>query len=100
MGHVEKLSVSLPPELGEAVRQAVASGDYATESEVVREALREWKLRQALRAAGVEELRCLWDEGLASGPGKDGKVVFDRLRARLAAGREVFDVPPHASSRQ
>lgn len=84
MANVEKLSISLTPELGEVVRRAVATGDYATESEVIREALREWKLRQAQRAAGIEELRRLWDEGLESGPGEDGKSVFARLRARLA----------------
>ena len=84
MANVEKMSISLTPELSEVVRQAVATGDYATESEVIREALREWKLRQAQRAAGIEELRRLWDEGLASGPSEDGKAAFSRLRARLA----------------
>lgn len=84
MANVEKMSISLTPELGALVRRAVATGDYATESEVIREALREWKLRQAQRAAGVEELRRLWDEGLASGPAEDGKAAFDRLRAQLA----------------
>lgn len=84
MANVEKVSDLLAPEPGSLVRQAVATDDYATESKVIREALRQWKLRQAQRAGGIEELRRLWDEGLASGPDEDGKVVFSRLRARLA----------------
>lgn len=87
MANVEKLSISLTPELGAVVRQAVETGDYATESEVIREALRDWKQRRALREAGVDELRRLWDEGLASGPSEDGQAAFARLRGRLT-GRE------------
>ena len=87
MANVEKLSISLTPELGAVIRQAVAAGDYATESEVIREALRDWKQRRALREAGLDELRRIWDEGLASGPGEDGAAAFARLRRRLA-GRD------------
>ena len=87
MANVEKLSISLTPELGAVVRQAVETGDYATESEVIREALRDWKLRRALREAGLDELRRLWDEGLASGPSEDGHAAFAGLRGRLT-GRE------------
>lgn len=41
-----------------------------TTSEVVREALRECKQRGSRPALSVEELRLLWEEGLASGPGR------------------------------
>lgn len=86
MANVEKLSISLTPELGAVIRQAVATGDYATESEVIREALRDWKQRRALREAGLDELRRFWDEGSASGPGEDGTAAFARLRRRLTDG--------------
>ena len=43
MANVEKLSIALTPEMVVLVRDAVESGEYATTSEVVREALREWK---------------------------------------------------------
>ena len=36
------------------VRQAVESGDYASNSEIVREALRDWKLKRALQQQDVE----------------------------------------------
>lgn len=68
MAKVEKISVALTPQLAEAVRVAVDAGDYATNSEVIREALRLWQARRDARAAQVEELRRLIQEGLDSGP--------------------------------
>jgi antitoxin ParD1/3/4 len=65
---VEKVSVALSPELLELVKDAVDSGRYGSASEVIREALREWRLRQPLREAEVERLRKAWTEGLESGP--------------------------------
>jgi antitoxin ParD1/3/4 len=66
MPNVEKISIALTPEMAGLVRRAVESGEYASTSE----ALREWKQRRALRQQDIEELRRLWDEGLASGPGR------------------------------
>lgn len=66
--NVEKISVALTPELAATVRQAVASGDYASTSEVIREALRDWQRQRAVDEALTLELRRLWQEGIASGP--------------------------------
>jgi antitoxin ParD1/3/4 len=43
MAQVEVLSITLPAELAELVRQRVASGDYASDSDVIREALQAWQ---------------------------------------------------------
>jgi antitoxin ParD1/3/4 len=67
MPNVEKISVALSPELLGMVKEAVASGEYASASEVIREALRDWRLRQPLRQAEVERLRKAWVEGSNSG---------------------------------
>jgi antitoxin ParD1/3/4 len=84
---VSKVSAALTPELAELVQQAVASGDYASGSEVIREALREWKLRRTLKLHERDELRRLWAEGLASGPGRfdDFEAIKREARRRLAA---------------
>ncbi|MCU0935946.1 MAG: type II toxin-antitoxin system ParD family antitoxin [Gammaproteobacteria bacterium] len=82
MPNVEKLSIALTPEMADLVRRAVATGEYATTSEVVREALREWKQRRSQPTPSVEELRLLWEEGLASGPGR-----FDDMDAVKAEAR-------------
>jgi antitoxin ParD1/3/4 len=87
MAHVEKISIALTAEMAAVVRQAVESGDYASNSEIVREALRDWKLKRALRQQGIEEMRHLWQEGLASGPSRlaDLAELKAEARRRLAA---------------
>ena len=47
MATIEKVSIALPSDMLTMVRKAVDGGDYASSSEVVREALREWKARRA-----------------------------------------------------
>jgi antitoxin ParD1/3/4 len=85
MANVEKISVALPGEMVSLLRQAVDSGEYASASEVIRDALRDWKLKRRVAALEVEELRVLVREGMASGPSLDADEVFDRLRAKYAA---------------
>lgn len=61
------ININLPPQLEAMVRQKVASGRYASASEVVREALRLLEHQERLRDAKLEQLRQDIDEGLASG---------------------------------
>jgi antitoxin ParD1/3/4 len=61
------ININLPPQLEAMVRQKVASGHYASASEVVREALRLLEHQERLRDAKLERLRRDIDEGLASG---------------------------------
>jgi antitoxin ParD1/3/4 len=83
MANVEKLSVALTPDMVAEVRAAVEAGDYGSVSEVVREALRDWRLRRKIETLETEELRRLVQEGIDSGPGLDADLVFARLRARF-----------------
>lgn len=85
MANVEKLSVAVTPEMAALMRQAVESGEYASTSEVVRDAMREWRARRDERAKALEELGRLWDEGIASGPSVDGEEAFDRIFAAIDA---------------
>lgn len=68
MSEIQKISVALTREQVAMIREAVDSGAYASTSEVIRDALRGWQLRESLRKAEIERLRKLWEEGLASGP--------------------------------
>lgn len=67
MSTVEKISIALTPDLAALVRQAVEDGYYASTSEIVREALRDWKRKQSLQEQQVLALRSLWQEGINSG---------------------------------
>lgn len=85
MPNVEKISIALPSEMISGIRAAVESGEYATTSEVVRDALRDWRQKRRLEGLEVNELRSLLNEGAVSGPSRDAETVFTRLRAKYAA---------------
>jgi antitoxin ParD1/3/4 len=79
VSNVEKLSIALTIEQAAAIRAAVDRGEYATSSEVVREAMRDWQVKRGPQQEDINRLRKLWDEGIASGSA--GKVDFVALRA-------------------
>jgi antitoxin ParD1/3/4 len=82
MGHVDKRSITLSPELAAEVDAAVAVGDYASASEVIRDALRVWKERRDLLGYSVEELRVLVQQGIDSGPGRFASMEEIKAEAR------------------
>lgn len=86
MSKVEKLSIALTGELAEQVRVAVRTGDYASSSEVIREALRDWTDKRERRAAKLSELRSLIQEGVDSGE----PVEREPLDAFLARNRKAL----------
>jgi len=75
---MEKISISLTRSQFQLVEEAVQSGAYASSSEVIREALREWKAKRLLGQ--------LWDEGLASGDAEAGESIAD---IKAAAAQRV-----------
>jgi antitoxin ParD1/3/4 len=85
MGHVDKRSITLSPDLATAVDDAVAAGEYASASEVIRDALRDWKEKRDLLGYTLEELRALVKEGDDSGPPKDGPSTMEELKAKARA---------------
>ncbi|SNS91742.1 antitoxin ParD1/3/4 [Granulicella rosea] len=88
---IEKISIALPQEMVASVRQAVDTGEYASSSEVIRDALRDWTLKRNLRRHGIEELRAVWQEAmLDETPGIPSDEVFDRLERKyeMIANRE------------
>jgi antitoxin ParD1/3/4 len=89
MANVEKISVSMSPQHAELLRDAVESGAYASGSEVVREAMRDWSAKWQQRRGDIQRLRELWAEGKASGPATpvDFDEVLEEARAELKASR-------------
>lgn len=77
MRSTQQFSVTLPNEMAAQVRARVASGDYASESEVIREGLRALQARERALEA--------WLHG-------DVAKAYDAVRADPARGRSTQDV--------
>jgi antitoxin ParD1/3/4 len=84
MPAVERLTVTMPAEMAETLRRTVAGGEYASTSEVVREALREWTRARDAERRDLDTLQAAIRAGLDSGPGIPADQVFAELRARYA----------------
>jgi antitoxin ParD1/3/4 len=89
MAEIERLSIALPAPMADAVRRAVDAGEYASASEVIRDALRLWESRRHLRERDIETVRRRWDEGKASGRAGplDIKGIIAEERAQLKGSR-------------
>lgn len=90
MATVEKISIALTQDMAALVRQAVESGEYASSSEVIRDALRGWKMKRTLQEQQIQELRRLWQEGIGSGAGQFTGIddLLQEAHRRFEAGRE------------
>jgi antitoxin ParD1/3/4 len=85
MRSTQQLSITLPNEMAELVRAKVAAGEYATESEVIRDGLRAMLARD--RAIGDwlrNEVAPAYDARKA---GKLKMLTGDEVRASLKAKR-------------
>ena len=85
MANVEKLSVAVTPEMASLMREVVEAGEYASTSEVVRDALRDWEYSRKQGDQAIQELRHVIQEGIDSGPSVDGEQAMAQLIADLEA---------------
>jgi len=53
----EKLSITLPADMAQVIRAAVATGAYSSNSEVIREAMRLWQDRCTDRERRLDVIR-------------------------------------------
>lgn len=84
MPTAERMTITMPTDMAETLRQTVAGGEYASTSEVVREALRDWTRSRDAERRDLEALRAAIKAGMGSGPGIPADQVFAELRARYA----------------
>ncbi|HEX8048414.1 type II toxin-antitoxin system ParD family antitoxin [Rhizobium sp.] len=82
------LTISLSPQQVARLHGAVESGAYASNSEVVRDALRLWEQREEIRLLEINRLKRAYDEGMASGEGRevDAKTLLAELKAEIRRG--------------
>lgn len=92
MGKLERITITLPEKMAARLRELVDTVEYATTSEIVREALRGWADRLDRREAALERLRAEIAEG-EQGPFRDGDDFFDELEADI---QRTIDAGPGA----
>lgn len=83
MRTTRQLSITLPNDMADALRERVRSGQYASESEVIREGLRALFARdQAVETWLREEVAAAYDALIAD---PNDVASADEVRANLAA---------------
>lgn len=83
MRTTQQFSITLPIEMAEAVKSKVAKGEYATESEVIRDGLRVLIARdKAMESWLLNQIGPAFD-AMQADPGR--ALSADQLRAKLTA---------------
>src|ERR1700693_912719 len=88
MPDIERLTITLPTDMAAVIKSAVANGDYASTSEVIREAVRDWKMKRGIRVQEFASFNADIDKGLAD-------VVAGRVKdfdadTIIARGRKIL----------
>lgn len=87
MRTTQQFSITLPIEMAEAVKSKVATGEYATESEVIRDGLRVLMARdKAMESWLLNQVRTAFD-AMQADPGR--ALSADQLRAKLATLNKI-----------
>jgi antitoxin ParD1/3/4 len=84
MSKLERITVTVPEEMAAKMRAAIESGEYATTSEIVREAVRDWNAAQIRNIRSVQELREMLEKA-AAGPSVDGEAFMAELKEQVAS---------------
>lgn len=83
MRTTRQFSITLPLEMAEAVKAKVAAGEYATESEVIRDGLRVLLARDRVVETWLREQVAPAFDAIKANPSRG--VSVDAVRARLSA---------------
>jgi antitoxin ParD1/3/4 len=87
MRSTQQLSITLPKEMAEAVKAKVASGEYASESEVIRDGLRVLMARDRAVEHWLRAEVGPACDALQTDPSR--AVTVSQVRARLAAEHDA-----------
>jgi antitoxin ParD1/3/4 len=84
MPGIERLTITIPSEMAATIKAAIDSGEYASTSEVIRDALRGWMREQDTARQELEELRTEIRKGMESGPGIPAEEVYAKLHELIS----------------
>lgn len=84
MDMAEKLSITLPKDMVSAIKERVASGSYASTSEVLREAMRNWMQQEEEREERLAAVRARIQQSVEDPrPSVASGEAFARVRDNL-----------------
>lgn len=75
----EKISITLPSDMLNLIKEKVKSGAYASTSEVVREAMRSWQKQEEEHHARLAVIRARLEHSAQSGKPVPLEQAFDAL---------------------
>ena len=87
MSSIERLTITLPADMTALIKNAVAAGEYASTSEIIREALRDWEVKAEVRRRKLEALRAHIDEGIRDAD--EGRLHEFNLEEIMEMGRQL-----------
>jgi len=85
MTQIERMTIALPIEMAATIKLAVASGDYASSSEVFRDAIRAWKQKRHLQQQEAGHIMEGIRQGLVeleTGKTRPAEEVLNRLEKK------------------
>lgn len=82
--NAEKLSITLPADMAQAIRAVVSTGAYASNSEVIREAMRLWQDKQSGRERSLHAIRTKLQEAADDSRRVSDDELGRHFDARLA----------------
>ena len=87
MRTTQQLSITLPKDMADAIKSKVAAGEYASESEVIRDGLRVLMARDRAVESWLREQVGPAFDAIQADPSR--AVTIDQVRARLAAAHKT-----------
>ena len=87
MRTTQQFSITLPNEMANTVKSKVAAGEYATESEVIREGLRALMARDRAIESWLKDQVAPAYDSIKADPTR--AVSVDKIRSRIAAEHKV-----------
>lgn len=85
MRTTQQMSITLPNEMADVVKSKVRTGEYASESEVIRDGLRALMARDRAVESWLQHQAASAYDALQADPSR--AVTPEQVRARLAAER-------------
>ncbi len=82
--NAEKLSITLPADMAQAIRAAVSTGSYSSNSEVIREAMRLWQDRRSEREQRLDVIRAKIQDAVDDPRRVTDEELGNHFDARLA----------------